>query len=574
MAAAAAVDADGHGLREPGSAQLESGTHRSLSRTKITGAGLVISFFVVTYGYNSFSFARDALRGDQWVWVESVLIPYHRGDLSLFHAVTWEYSTLSHSHILSLGVFLFSFEFLDLSLIPDRVIGFLALAGVLYIVFRHARRSLPLDNAMLVTAVASSMVFMSSAPHNFGWSLLQLQMLYVLIAFVYLWTFSSHYLSRPLLHAMFAMSATLLLGDAIGVAAVIASLAYLGVLAVRRRAPIRALAAYFGLFPVEVLLLSAIFTGERSHASGSILDFVSYAFDSPREVFRGAYYSVATVFVALRGKGWETLLLERNRYPFWFAVTAVTAVLAILVLRRSPLRSQDCFPLLIILSSAFWTLGTMQARLEDGGAQVMQAPRYASYTTLAGVGLVLLIAPKLQFAGGLRVPLLLIGGFVVLVNGVGSYNLLDNGAWVDEQARELTNLRAYVRDETQEFHVVGGRCTRGPCLRAGYFLQDLELGAFRHEAIHPPSWERDLRDVAFERLDQLSRKDVRAVHEAARALEDRELYDWVLNDAPIELGASIDREGIEIPPAQQADAERLVVRVVRAQTGEPTDPRG
>ena len=103
-----------------------AGRDRRSPRATIIACLLVIGFFTATYAYNAVAFARNSVRGDQWVWVESVLIPYHNGDMSLFDAVKWEFDPLSHSHIPSLIVFLLSYELLDLDLTPDRVIGFIA----------------------------------------------------------------------------------------------------------------------------------------------------------------------------------------------------------------------------------------------------------------------------------------------------------------------------------------------------------------------------------------------------------------------------------------------------------------
>ena len=123
------------------------------ARASVVVAVGVIAFFVVTYVYNAVRFADDLIIGDQWYWVDNVLIPYERGELGLFDALTYEYASLSHSHIPTLAVFLFSYEFFGLTLAIDRVIGVLALSGLLGIVFVEANRHLGRREALLTTAV-------------------------------------------------------------------------------------------------------------------------------------------------------------------------------------------------------------------------------------------------------------------------------------------------------------------------------------------------------------------------------------------------------------------------------------
>jgi hypothetical protein len=565
---------------------VEDGSPR---RVTIVGAALVIAFFVATYAHQAISFDRDALISDQWVWVESVLMPYQRGDMGLFDAVTWEFAPLSHSHIPSLAVFLFSYEFLDLDLSADRIIGFLALVAMLVIVFRHSREFLRLDVALVVTAVASSILFMSSNPVNFGWSLLQFQLFYVLVAFVYLRSFTIRYETQPFAHAMIAMPAALLLGDAIGVAAVVATLAYLLVLGVLRKAPKRALVAYLGLFPLQLLLLSAVFSGERSHHELPILEFVESGLRNPGEFLGGLYYSMSTVFVALRPDGLAGPLLGWGHATPWFALTVAIGGLAMVLVWRTPLRTHDRFGILVILTGVIWTVGVLRARafviepahLRPGGgralgAAAMQAPRYAVYTTLIGVGLILLLASKLRFQPRLRAPLMVVAAFVVLANGLGSLKLVDNQRWVAEQERQVTDLRAYVLDETQEFDPPGRRCTQPvSCLRAASWLYDEKLASFRGDPSPRPAWVQQLRELAFARYDDMAVPDERrTVCIRSKVSNDHDLFEWLLNSPLFGLTSVIQRAGLEIPDDEQAEAERLVVRLVRDQCRQPTEPRG
>jgi len=547
---------------------------RGGSRWRAAGAVVVIAFFVMTYAYNVKSFARDSLRGDQWEWVQSVLIPYHRGDLSLFNAVTFEFEALSHSHIPTLIVFLLSYELLDLDLNPDRIIGFVALAGVLFMVFRHARRFLRLDAALAITAVASSIIFMSSSPVIFGWSLLQLQMLYVLVAFVYLRSFTVWYERKPIVHALIAMPAALFLGDAIGVAAIGATLLFLGVRALQGAASKRTLLAYGALFAVELVVISSLVRGERLHQGTSNRDFADYVISEPGEVVKGLYYSLARVFVALRPAEGASPLLEWDQAPLWVALTIVVGAVAAVLVWRTPLRAVEHFPILIILTGLIWIVGVLKGRLQGFGVDVTQTDRYAPYTTLIGVGLLLLLASKVRFEPRLRGPFMVLAASVVLVNGLGSLKITDNEVWVDRQQGELADLRAYVRDETQELDIVGQRCSREPCLRAAWFLQDMGLAAFRDADGPRATGEAKVRNLVYDRLDELSAGEKRDVCITSSLLDDATFVEWVLDEPPFALSAAIAEASREIPEDASSTADRLVVRALRSACRQSTEPRG
>ena len=111
---------------------------RAEGTQKSTAIGVMFTaFFVGTYLYNTVRFDKDSLRGDQWYWVRSVLIPFEEGRISFFDAITTEYATLSHSHVPTLIVFITNARILDLDLTVDRLVGTVSLLALLCIVFRH-----------------------------------------------------------------------------------------------------------------------------------------------------------------------------------------------------------------------------------------------------------------------------------------------------------------------------------------------------------------------------------------------------------------------------------------------------
>ena len=135
----------------------------------------------------------------------------------------------------------------------------------------------------------------------------------------------------------------------------------------------------------------------------------------------------------------------------------------------------------------------------------------------------------------------------------------------------MTDLRAYVLDQTQLFDVTGGRCSNAPCLRAGWFLYDMRLAPFRGDESPRSEWESDLRDLTFAVWDDMAATDRLELCFALPETDDAMLIVWTLNEPPFELAEEIERSGTEIPTSSRALADRLVVRALRSVCGQPTD---
>lgn len=547
---------------------------RGTAAVAVGGAVLVIAFFVAIYVVNVVAFARPSLRGDQLHWVQFVLEPYERGDMSLFEAVTFEYANLSHSHIPTLAVFLFSYEFLDLSLDLDRLIGIVALGGALGVVFHQSRvdgegRT---EEAFVVAAVAASMLFRSSSTAVFGWSLLQFQMLYVLIGLLYLRSFVAHFDSRTWWHAGVVMPLTLLLGDSVGSAVVVASLVFLVVLRVVRRVSTQVLATYVVLFGVDLAVLGALFRGQREHVAAPWSEFLSDVVTDPLPAVEALYYGLSTSFVALRTSDEAGPLLEWGFAPLWFACTLGAVALAVRLGLRTGVERHHYFPLLLAMAGGVWILGVVKARLHLAGPEALQTDRYAPYTALVGIALVLLLAALSRGRREVRRGLLAAVVVVVVANAAGSLELLDHDDAVAAQEREINDIRAYVADEIQDFDVRGGRCRRISCGSLAFFLYDAGVGPFA-DGIPPPTWETEIRRVVADRFADLSAEERFTTCATTATLDDAALVAFVATDSPVRLDASIDLSGI-VPADRAADAERVVVRAVRSRCGQSTERGG
>ncbi len=530
----------------------------------LIGATLVIGFFVAVYGYNLWAHSKDTVIGDQWTWVRLVLIPHEDGRLSYFDAVTSEFSVFSHSHIPTLAVLLFNSEFLDLNLNLDRIIGFLSLCGVLWIVFRHARTFLTRDGALMVTAFASSLLFLSSSPWNFAWSLIQFQLFYVLVALLYLRSFAARWSDRPWLHAALAVPATVLFGDAIGVAAIVASLLFLGILAVRRAAPLKSIVAYYGLFPVQIFLLSVVFTGERTHGNVQTMGgFLRDNLEKPGDALQGLYYAFSTVFVALRPQNDESLLLAWGWAPLWFVLAIVIGGIAFVLVIRTPLHPHEHFSIMLIMTGMIWIVGVLRARLWITGPEGLQASHYPAYTTLIGLGLALLLASKTETVRGVRRPLAVLAAFVVLINGAGSLKILQSDRAQADQRQQLVDIYAFVDDEIQGLPGHWTYCADGSCLRSAQFLEEHGLAAFRGQGPNR-DYTVELRSLVHQPLDDAGAKESEALCRTVVRSDDDRLLEWAYGESPLRLDAAMETSGFEVSPANAMDADRVVLRTLRS----------
>lgn len=546
---------------------------RGAAAVVIGVAVLVIAFFVAVYVVNVVAFARPSLRGDQLHWVQFVLEPYERGDMSLFEAVTFEYANLSHSHIPTLAVFLFSYEFLDLSLDLDRLVGVVALAGALWVVFRQARADEDgrMPEAFVVAALAASMLFRSSSSAVFGWSLLQFQMLYVLVGLLYLRSFVARLDSGTYWHAGLAMPLTLLLGDSVGSAVVVASLVFLVVLRVVRRVSTRIVATYVVLFGVDLVVLGALFRGQREHAGTTWPDFLSDVVTDPLPALEALYYGVSTSFVAMRTGDEAGPLLEWGFAPLWFGLTVGAVAVAVFLIVKNGVARPHYFPILLAMAGGVWILGVVKARLHLAGPEALQTDRYAAYTALVGVALVLLLTSLSRGHRDMRRVLLAGAAIVVVANAAASLALLDHDDAVAAQKQEIADIRAYAADEIQDFDVRGGRCSRISCGSLALFLYDMGVGPFADE-IPPPAWESDIRSVVSGRFADFGGDERFAVCATTAGLDDAALVTYAREEAPLRLAEDIDPT--DVPADRAADADRVVVRAVRSRCGQSTEPDG
>jgi hypothetical protein len=512
----------------------------------------VTGFFVSLYVYNTIRFDRDTLSGDQWVWVREVLIPYDQGRRSMLEAITFEYGSLSHSHIPTLTVLLANSRLLHLDLSVDAFVGVLSLVGVAVVVHRHASRSSPLE-PWLVTGAVAALVFMSSHFRNFTWSLLQFQMFYVLVAIWYLYRFGRQVENPRPIHALLVVPATLVLGDAIGVAAVLASMVYLVAMVLGRRIQWRKAALHLMAFPILVVILGRLLTGVRSHGEQSFGQFIDLTRGDPGGAVRAGIDALAGALVGFRDEPPTLLPFLSWDWSAWGVLaTLVLAAAAVVGVRRGGLTSHDHFPLMLVLASGIWSAGVIRSRFWMSGPEAMREYRYVPYTTLLGVGLILVLAAKWAVLGGWRFPSGAVLLVAVLASATGSLDLTRDVTGEHAQRTSLATLDQFVEGSIDAPSVGGLQCTvERPCLEAAWYLWDEGLGPFAGRPSGAPSWVPELRAAVF--------AEIRSIPVKQRP------WACALTMRAADLSPGVDALGVSVPPGSDAEAEKIYGRAFEVQ---------
>ncbi len=525
------------------------------SKLITTAAWVASALSVVLYVVNTVRLNADTYRGDQWHWIANVLAPYEAGRIGFFDSITYEYENFAHSHIPTLVVFIANYKWFGLSTTVDSIVGVVSLLTTLAIIVRFARREMSPLVAAGSIAVVSAILFASTAATNFTWSLLQFQMLFVLVAIAYLASMVRQIEKPTWLHAGLVVPLTLIMGDASGAAAVAASLVYFVLETIRsperRKLPLKHLV----LFPVHLVWLQLLLGGRRPHSSAGIGD----VFRNVGGMVEGFAYSVATTFVGL-GNAANVFFLEWTWWPLWLVVGLVAIGAAALALFRSELQRRDHFPLMIMLMTLIWTAGVLKSRVPPNGAEAMQFPRYAIYTGLAGVGLALFLGVRWDALGGLR-KVIGAGAAVVVASSVAaSVALALDADGPARQDQELASLRSFAAGETDDLLVTGPECDDGICLSQTWFLADHQLGSLGEFDTGLPEWAGPLRDQIAGRFHAQSGEDKFGVCLVLPSIDDAAIIDGVFGDPQIV-------ESVSIPDADRPAAEAFAIETSRSFCG-------
>lgn len=332
------------------------------------------------------------MRGDQWVWVKNVLMPYDAGDISFWQAMTYEYQVFGHSHILQLFVFWFNSEFLSQSLRVDSFIGILSVLAIFAVFIRHLYlRQSPLLITLFTATVLSTILFSSANSSVFGWSLLQFQYLYLLIAIIYLHQFPS-LMNGKLIPLFSACLFVFLFGDAIGFAAIAATILYSLVLSFFDKSLWRRCLNYIAFITLTSIVLFFLFKGGRVVPHTSFLEFAGFSLKNPIDIVDGILKSSAMMFVYLRTSDTISMIGFLKTYQLGIILSSVWLIMGAYAVFKIKDKSTIAFPISLTLTGLIFAIGVLKSRIVLFGPETMLTGRYYQFYTLVGFGIVLLVA--------------------------------------------------------------------------------------------------------------------------------------------------------------------------------------
>lgn len=516
-----------------------------------------------SYLYNSLRFDVDSFRGDQWFWLTNLLLPLENDRLSLFDTLTYEYEPLAHSHIPTFTTMVLNRHLLGLDTTVDMVIGVLSLIAVFAIVWRHLGESRRSSLGMLALAAVAGIVFMSLASQHFIWSLLQFQLLYIAIGVAYMWRFG-RYLENPTYWWPFvAVPAAMVLGDAAGVAAVIAGAIYLVPMLLLRRVSWRHAGALGAAIFASIVVLGNLLRGQKGHGGDGPFQFAETLITDPVEPLQSFYYALSQAFVGLHHEATGFTLIRWDLAVIWFAVGMTLTGLAAWGVRRGGVDAADHFPIMLIIATLFWTLGVVRSRVWFFGPEAtMQQPRYGINTTMFGIGVLLLLVNKRAslvpraraLAGGLIT-------LIVVANLAGSLSVTTDDSGEVRQDREVAALREYIVGDRDQAPGLGLACSNwAPCFEAGSWLWGERLGPFANDPDDRPVWYLGFRDAVYDRYHETADEAKPALCAALAGAPTAVLIADITADTG--LGPRLAEAGVVVPERDRAAAATFTDRAM------------
>lgn len=375
------------------------------------------------------------LQGDQWRWVKHVLMPYRAGEISLFEALTYEFKVLSHTHVLTLGEFLLNERLLGLDLRAHTVIGVLSIFGVMGLLWKNWARWLGPSSAdgqdperaesrglqdlwvgFGIVLSASALMTPALTP-AFAWSLVTFEFLYLLLAFWLLHGFARDFADGSLRRLIAVMAIVFLLGDAMGSAAVLATMAMAVILAIADRKLLGRAVMYIVSFAVIAGLAALLLTGEVSHSRSSSLDALVYALQNAPKTLSLIFNGIGRgAYVAARGTTVFGLEPREPTFLIGIVVIGLSLVFLALAILRRRLR-ENTFAILLLGFTAVSLIGVIRLRIEVTDGSIVYAGRYYRFLFPYMIGTALLAfdawQTRLMAPSGLRTAMTAIFGLLV-----------------------------------------------------------------------------------------------------------------------------------------------------------------
>ena len=449
----------------------------------------VIGFTVSRYFFLLLDRPHLYPAGDQLIWIERVLIPFRDGSINFFQAVTFEYEVLSHSHIPSLGWLLLNERFFGLDLRIDMWIGFACALATIFLVFKYLFSLAKLNLTSLLSLTAISTIILSTANGaSFSWSVLIFQFVGLSMAVFYMYKFQTLFFGPFWKLALFTIF-ILLFSGSIGTAAVISSLIFGFILALKNKSRLLPWGLHLLTVGFCIICFGWMFNGGRVHSPTGFGDFFQFIINNPNEFWRGGLNSLSQVFVHERRHEPTKYFPFMPSFMVGRIITILTLGFAIFAIqdalrkRNLPLESW-LFPSLMIFTGLLIVAGALKSRLVVGGANYILAPRYFTTFSVLGIGVILFLTSwvlnnKTKLSG---VFASLFFVLVIAFNWMSSSYTFGIIGYTDRYIQLRTEAMTTWRDTGLENvqTLVGGPCKdKVRCQTVLEYLEKHELSAFK-----------------------------------------------------------------------------------------------
>ncbi|MEP6342544.1 MAG: hypothetical protein ABJ275_04445 [Maricaulaceae bacterium] len=445
------------------------------------------------YRFISILLSRPVLypSGDQLIWIKNVLIPFRNGDIGLIEAITYEYNSLSHSHIPQLAWFIFNERVFNLNLRLDMVVGFCAAIASFLVLARYLIKSFgyTYTNCLSVVAI-STIIFSTGNGTMFSWSILLFQFVGVFIAFMFLYKLPT-LLQSSFWKLALSSTAVLLFSGPVGIAAVFSSVVIMLLFAVSDKSRIVHTLAYFLYLTVAIILLGVLFDGGRVHSSTGVSEFLLFILETPSDFLQGGFNSLAQVFVHERGSKPTAYFAFLPSYIVGISVTLLAFGTLFYAARNwlfhsRVIQQEYTFPVALIITGLFLIGGTLKSRLPDYGVTYILAPRYFTNFSILGIGILICLnqwsASNRHGFSKILTPMLCI--IVTFFNWNASAVVETSMGSVDKYINIRTEaIRNWQSVELQNVQtLIGGPCRNEQiCYDDINYLQENGLSVFKNE---------------------------------------------------------------------------------------------
>ncbi len=427
------------------------------------------------YLYSVIALQKDLLQADQLVWLREVLIPLDRGEVSLWQAITWDYTVLNHGHVPTLATLVVSERWFGLSLWLDVIVGYVSLAAMVWLHRAYIVKE-RIQHPRIVLLALTAVLFTAAPPPH--WSLLQFQMLYIAQGVLLASVFASSIKSGNVRPVLIVIPVLMLLGGP-PVAATIVAIAFIScLLAVRHVVSWSHPVGILATTAIAALTLHTLANGPRGHTTTTLDDLWT---DGP---------SIVVGFIRSLGFSLGYLAPFEGVHPVVGAIVRVIVAAVMIGLVAATFRvwvrsleAADCYPIALILSGLIWSAGVAVSRVPQFGTGTMLAPKYAPYLAgTIGIGMVLFWSRR-----GLRIhaPRWTTPHRLILLLAVAhiAFSMLSVGVRLGHAEARLTarvaDVRACAAGDPSDVVASNRTCRFGDCPELVEYLVINQLSVFR-----------------------------------------------------------------------------------------------